>query len=425
MAAADDDNTLTIKYAAYAKALPPQPIRVRAGGWGGEPQRMEDGSEPQPWHCLPFVEGAIYGLELVYPYETECVVHNDGGVLRFDFDYVNEPGAELTGGEFISFFPKNNSRFYIFNTRLDIQAPPGYVVRTEPHPRFFTDETGTVPLSMVGHVQTEWYARKFFVVFKAPPPGGRHVFRKGEPYVQLLFVPQRVAYDTVRLTPEEEARRRELDAAIDLAKSHVADNRWYNNAGNEFNNHYKIMARAFTDGGVPAVEAAVRDAMARREASLPTDKPIDEALAQGHRLLDDGKYEEAKAVYTHVLGRDPNNPDALSHLGIIAACTGSPGVGLKMMRQAIALAPHAPTYHSNLGEMLRLLGQLPDAEAAFRASLRIRPNDPGILSALGRTLAQQGRHADARAAYQAALALDPRSADAEKALRELPAPQSS
>src|SRR2546421_6714089 len=65
-------DNLFVKYNTYAKVLVPQPIRMTNAKWAGSPEKMEDGSEPQPWHCLPFVEGSTYGVELIYPYETEC-----------------------------------------------------------------------------------------------------------------------------------------------------------------------------------------------------------------------------------------------------------------------------------------------------------------------------------------------------------------
>src|SRR5438046_1841934 len=33
-----------------------QPVRIKTPGWAGNPDKMEDGSPGQPWHCLPFVE---------------------------------------------------------------------------------------------------------------------------------------------------------------------------------------------------------------------------------------------------------------------------------------------------------------------------------------------------------------------------------
>ena len=56
----------------------PQPIRLKMPGWGGSAaMRMENGSEPQPWHCPPFVDGSAYGIELIYHYETECHIVNE------------------------------------------------------------------------------------------------------------------------------------------------------------------------------------------------------------------------------------------------------------------------------------------------------------------------------------------------------------
>jgi hypothetical protein len=188
-------DTLTIKYSPYVKAMPPQAIQTTPAGWSGEGQIREDGTTVKPWHALPFALGSTYGLEVVYPYETECHVIGADGTVRFEWDFTQEPGGVLTGGEFRAFSPVDASKYYLFNTRLDLRTPPGYVLRTEPHPRYFTDDTGTVPLAMIAHLQNEWYPRLVFVVFRAPRQGQQHIFRKGEPFVQLLCVPQRVKYD--------------------------------------------------------------------------------------------------------------------------------------------------------------------------------------------------------------------------------------
>ena len=403
---------LTVKYGTYANAQPPRRIKLEKPGWAGDERKMVDGSEPQPWHCLPFVEASTYGLELVYPYETECHVVNDGGKIRFDFDFAKEPGGVLTGGEFITFFPKPPEKFYLFNTRVDLQAPPGHVLRTEPHPRAFTDETGTAPLAICGHVQSEWWSRKLFVVFKSPRPGERHVFRKGEPYVQILFVPQKGVYETEPFTPEEEAYRRRREVEIDQCKLQMSTNIWKNPVGNEFSDYYKVLARAFARDGQSGVDGAVAEGMRRHQAGLPVDKSIAEALAQGYEKIREDKYNEAKAILQHVLSRDPGNPEALSHLGICAAVTGAPMVGLKLMAQAVQILPNAPTLHNNLGELLRMMNRFGEAEAEFRTSLRLNPRDPGIVSTLGLTLAQQGKTAEGLEACRAAVAMNPQLAAA-------------
>ena len=448
---------LSVKYATYAKALAPQPIRVKTPGWGGAAQKMEDGSLPQPWHCLPFVEGSTYGLELLYPYENECHVVNDGGAVRFDWDFAGEPGGGVTGGEFVTFSPKRVPKFYLFNARLDVQPPPGHVVRIEPHPRFFTDDTGTVPVAIIAHLQNEWWPRLIFVVFKAPPPGQRHIFRKGEPYAQLIFVPHRTGYELEKMTPEEERQRRELERDIDLAKFEVADNVWTDLDGGGLGSHYKVMSRAFSRGGVEAVRSVVAKGLERHRLALPQDKSLGEMLASGRRLVDQGKYREAKELYSLVLQRDPDSAEAMSHLGICFACQGSPMVGLKLMSQAVALQPGVAGYHSNLAELLRLMGKLNEAEKSIRTALQLTPDDPVMMSVLGVILGQQGRAAEgievcraalaidpksplihvrmgsiharqgrtteARACYETALAIDPAFVDAKQALQELPSGQ--
>src|SRR5262249_12114480 len=149
-------------------------------------------------------------------------------------------------------------KYYLFNTRLDVQTPPGYVLRTEPHPRYFTDDSGTVPLAMIGHLQNEWYPRSLFVVFRGPRQGQRHIFRKGEPFVQILVVPKRMDYDLTEMTSAEGTKRRELAGTIQRLKSDIAENIWHNPDNNEFNNHYKVLARAFARDGMVGVEEVLR-----------------------------------------------------------------------------------------------------------------------------------------------------------------------
>src|SRR5437763_10423661 len=181
---------LEIKYRAEGKALPPRPIRVAIGDWGGSAERKkENGSEPEPWHCPAFVDAYTHGFELLYQYETECHVLNTNGQVVFQWSRESEPGGINPRVDFTLSNPPPPTE-YLFSTSLDIQVPPGYVLRIEPHPRFYRDETETVAPAVCGQVQSDWWPKKLFVVFKNPPPGQRHIFRKGEPYAQALCIPR-------------------------------------------------------------------------------------------------------------------------------------------------------------------------------------------------------------------------------------------
>ena len=393
-----------IKYRLTGKALPPRPIRMSIPGWGGPEGEKKNGLEPRPWHCPPFVEAAIYGLELIYQYETECQVINENGEIRFEWDYANEPDVKLGGEEFAAFFPRP-AKYYLFSTALDLQAPPGHVLRTMPHPRYFTDDTGTVPLSMMGHVQSEWWSKTLFVVFRVPQPGQRHIFRKGEPYVQILFVPQHVQYDALPMNAEEEAERRELERGISTSASFIANNVWNNPAGHEFKDHYKVMGRAFAVDGMAGVKQIVQEAGERLQKCLPRDKSIAQCLNMGYEQQMAGNFVEARTIYQHVVSRDPQNAEAWMRLGIVAACVEAPLDAIDLMKRAIAIRPQWPYYHANLGETLRRAGRYDEAEASLRASLQINPKNPDALSNLGVCLAHQGRADEALQACRAALAV--------------------
>lgn len=243
---------LKIRYRTWHKGIAPRPIKLEIPGWAGQSEKREDGARPQPWHCAPFADASTYGLELVYPFDTECRVEDPGdGRLVFHGDFTAEelPGTKFP--PFAQFAPGH----YGFTSSLDIQAPPGHTLRIEPHPRFYTDATGTCPVPAAGHLHTEWWGKIFFVAFKAPRPGETHVFRTGEAYAQILVVPKRVAYDIRPMTHEEQRSRAAFDASVSKLGKELSRVVWKDHLGNTFDDKYKMLKKAFDRGG----DAAVRD----------------------------------------------------------------------------------------------------------------------------------------------------------------------
>jgi tetratricopeptide (TPR) repeat protein len=443
---------LRVEYGVTGPALPPRPIRLDVGGWGGPAsEKMVDGSNPQPWHCLPFIEGSTYGLELVYPHETECRIVNDGTV-RIDWDFASEPGGSLTGFEFLLFSPVKASKYYLFNTRVDIQPPPGYVLRTEPHPRFFTQDDGTCPLAMIGHLQNEWYPRLTFVVFRAPRPGERHVFRKGEPFAQILFVPRQTTYELTPMSAMRYEQRRKLEQGISNARLEIAENVWRHPDNVEFNNHYKLLARAFLKDGLEGVENKVAEAAARIEAALPAATSAAEFVELGKKRIEASEYEEAYRLLAKAHKLEPDNAEVLANLGICFACFGGMDKGLELMQAAVTIEPTNAVYLRNLAELLRRMNRFAAAEPCIRRAIQIRGDDAsnsfllamillpqGRISecmdayraaariglqpdghlAMGSALAQLGHPAEARICFETALAIDPGYGAAREALAKL------
>jgi hypothetical protein len=250
---------LLLRYRTGYNAPPPRRIRLEVPGWAGTSTAHGDGAHAQPWHCRPFVDGATYGLELVYPYRNECRVINDGGSLRFEGDLA----AEMEGAGIPHPFGVFAHGHFGMATALDLLPPPGYALRLGPHPRYFTDPSGEVPLALPGHLQRFW-PRQFFAVFRAPPDGASHVFRPGEPYAQLLLVPAAETYRVEPMEPEVAADRARQDWQVTLQAYFLSKRIWRSAAGHWFDDKYKRLLRVFRRGGVDAVREhlqAVEDRM--------------------------------------------------------------------------------------------------------------------------------------------------------------------
>ena len=239
---------LELRYRSVYGSPAPRRIKLEVPGGAGVSKAHGDGAPAQPWHCQPFVEGATYGLELVYPYRSECRVHNEGGTLRFEgglAEEMKEAGLPHPFGVFAT-------AHFGMATALDLLPPPGYALRLGPHPRYFTDHSGEVPLALPGHLQRFW-PQQFFAVFRAPPPGTLYVFRPGEAYAQLLVVPVAETYRVEPMEPEEAVDRARQDRQTTTLAYLLAKRLWLSEGGHWFDDKYKQLQRIFRRGGRDAV----------------------------------------------------------------------------------------------------------------------------------------------------------------------------
>lgn len=158
---------------------------------------------------------------------------------------------------------------------------------------------------------------------------------------------------------------------------------------------------------------------------------IPEALALAVQHHQAGRLQEAEAIYQQILRVQPEHPDCLHLLGVIAQQVGRHDVAVGYITRAIALNPEAAEYHNNIGEAYRAQGRTSEAEAHYQRALALKPdyadarNNLGLLLQshgrredaiahyrLGLCLQNQGKGEDAIAHYQQALRLNPSFADA-------------
>jgi hypothetical protein len=225
----------TVKYRLVNPNLRPRRTKLEVPGWAGEPEPRADGSHEYPWHCIPFTEAARAGIELFYPYDKELRVSTEKGDLVFEGDFGDplEPGIERP--PFSSF----GKEYYTYQILIDLKVEDGFAIKTETHPRFYTDTTGTVPIA-VPAILRHWWPMMFFVVFKAPAEGQTHIFRPGEPFMQITIVPAETKFDLVEM-PEDEAAERELQSQrIYASRSTLsADSQWVSSTNTVFDGTYR------------------------------------------------------------------------------------------------------------------------------------------------------------------------------------------
>jgi hypothetical protein len=247
-------------YRARFNRPPPRPIKLKVPGWAGEDSPRSDGSVPQPWHCKPFVDGATYGLELIYPFASECKVRIRRNKILFEADFTNEPDWILDEEgkpelPFCAFAPSH----YGMTTCLDLEPPVGSVLRIEPHPRIFVSESPDMPLAIPGHIERFW-PRILFVVFKAPAPRQVHVFRKGEPYAQLLIVPSKMRYNVKKMMQSKKRYRAKQDRIVGRSAQSLATHWWKSASGGYFDDKYKNLARIYSVAGEDEVAKRIEEA---------------------------------------------------------------------------------------------------------------------------------------------------------------------
>lgn len=166
-----------------------------------------------------------------------------------------------------------------------------------------------------------------------------------------------------------------------------------------------------------------------------------------------GRLAEAESGYRTVLSRNPNHPDALHLLGLLAFQAGNPNPGADLIRRAIAQRSDVPDYYTHLGLCLQGLNKVSEAEESFRRAVKlasghgdahynlgqflqladrndeaipylrravsIAPGDARYQNALGAALATSSTAEEAEEHFRAALAIAPDFSDARQNLSQL------
>jgi predicted TPR repeat methyltransferase len=144
-----------------------------------------------------------------------------------------------------------------------------------------------------------------------------------------------------------------------------------------------------------------------RDLQAPAELSVADALALAIRLHRSGEVDDAEVLYERILAAQPDQPDALHFLGMLALYRNRPDAALELIRKSVALDARHPERHNNLGNVLLLAGRSEEAAQAYRNAISLGPAHADAHTNLGVILGAQRRYDEAEAAHKRSIELAP------------------
>src|SRR5574337_711501 len=128
---------------------------------------------------------------------------------------------------------------------------------------------------------------------------------------------------------------------------------------------------------VPLIRPPQSPATSASTAPGPRLSPseIDGALKAAHASLEAGDLQAAWEKYHQILITDPNQVEALTHLGIILMGSNRPNEAIKLYDRALRLNPQYAHALFDKGQALKEQGDAKGATEAFQRFLALVPPD--------------------------------------------------
>ena len=144
----------------------------------------------------------------------------------------------------------------------------------------------------------------------------------------------------------------------------------------------------------------------------PSQSRVSPLIQRGFALHQEGKLEEARAIYEEILKLEPTHFDALQLLGLLLAQTKQFIKAVDFFDRALAINPDHADCYSNRGVALKQLKKFDQALASYDKAISLRPDYADAHSNRGVTLQVLSRYKEALASCEKAISLKPDHADA-------------
>lgn len=154
-----------------------------------------------------------------------------------------------------------------------------------------------------------------------------------------------------------------------------------------------------------------------RQPIADVNHEADELFAEGERLLDFGRTEEAMEKFRECVRLQPDSAPARNKLGVCYARLEQWENAREQFAAALEFDPAYAPAHSNMGNLHREAGRLDDAVTAYLEALRHDPDYHIAHHNLGVVYRQQGKISEAVQQLKRASRLEKESIRQEAHLR--------
>ncbi len=154
-------------------------------------------------------------------------------------------------------------------------------------------------------------------------------------------------------------------------------------------------------------EAAAKDLDRAFELGVDPAEELRYRLARAWARLGIVKHAAAMEDVTKILAKEPQSPQALFALAVLALRMGAHVEVVKASERLMAVDPKNGFAYGLRAQAHFQKGRLEEAVADYREALRLRPGEPIAASCLAVTLATQGNKVAALAAFEKDLAEGP------------------
>lgn len=137
---------------------------------------------------------------------------------------------------------------------------------------------------------------------------------------------------------------------------------------------------------------------------------IAQILAEAARYRQQGRPDQARALYEQILSRHEDHPDALHLLGLLAYEANDWDLAQTYLKRAIVTHPEVPEFYNTYGVILAASGRIDQALSAYTQATVLRPAYTDAYNNMALALSIQGNQSKAVSFLRLALEYAPDSA---------------